>query len=138
MKRWLQSISLIWALLACTVSASTLKEMADYVVTTGEQFTIAWNDESQPPASYYEIRATHEDKTGIVVNVGRSTVKQCIMSLPQSGHWRLEVRSCRSETECSEWSSSTAKGVKSVDGVTSTMNWRMFVKPATPGPIVVH
>lgn len=139
MKKLLQSISLFLVLVAVPVyGAATLKEMADYLVTTGESFTVAWDDSSSPPVSYYEVKAFHEEKTGVTVNVGQSSVKQIIMSLPQTGHWRLEVRGCRSATDCSEWSSSTTKGVKSIDGVVSTMNWRVFVRPAPPSGVVVR
>ena len=77
-----------------------------YLVATGKQFTIAWD--ADPQATKYEIQISNHERQ-ITIPMGEVTTTQITISLPKSGHWVIEARSCDA-SQCSAWTSSEANG----------------------------
>jgi len=122
---------------ACGVRAATLIDSAEYLATTDEWITFAWDDPSGV-AETFEVRLYNVERTsytglGTVVAPAQSRT----FKLPRSGHFVPEVRSCKGAT-CTVWSRSTELTFSpSING--QVRAWRLFGYPAPPGqPIITR
>jgi hypothetical protein len=77
-----------------------------YLVATGKQITVAWD--ADPMAVRYEAQISNHQRQ-ITIPLGEVTVPQITLTLPKSGHWVIEVRTCDA-SQCSAWANSEANG----------------------------
>lgn len=134
MKKVVVFSALYLLVFACGVRASTLIDSAEYLATTDEWITFAWDDPSGI-ADSFDVRLYHVERTSYT-DLGKTTEKKKVFRLPRSGHFVPEVRSCKGAT-CSEWSRSTElKFSPSING--QVRAWRLYGYPAPPGQPTIN
>lgn len=114
-----------------------LEDHFTYFITSNEQLTLQWNTESG--AEGYQVRLFHVERDVVsVLTNDITTGNQLVFSVPRTGHYIVEIRSCAggyTDTTCSPWIRTTNSQRAIVNN--QPRSWWVYGHVQPPGPPII-